>query len=1209
VTDLIQMLSKLFGLQIRGAKCAALTAANAGHMPCRMPRYARQAMSDPIEMCPPLQRHGCRGPLQSSNETVITSLPEMAGGDADRLPASGCGSVHAAALVALLAGILALSAAPASAATAAPGWTISSTAQPTNFAPGSTGNVYALTVMNSGGAPADGSSGPITVSDTLPAGLTATAISGTNAAGNDISSSCSLATVSCTLSSVVDPGGGIFIYVQVSVAPGTPGSVTNAATVSGGGATPASTTEATTVSSIPAGFGIQGFTTSVKDADGSLATQAGAHPYAASATFFLNTVPSGDGVDFLPAQNLKDAAVSLPPGFIGNPTSVPQCPRALFPPTAEQGCSADSQVGVATIFFSGSSWQQEPVYNMVPEDGAPADFAFQVEGIATHIVGQVRSGGDYGVTTLSPDLTELAPVTGFSLTFWGVPGDPSHDWQRGQRGNCGTGFGGSCGPGSPFTGIAAKPFLTNPTLCGPPLPTTLSADSWQSQGVFASPPPTLSPGPTGCDRLSFQPSVSLTPDTTQAGAPTGLSVDLSVPQTDSRTTLSTPELRNATVTLPPGMTVSPSAADGLQGCSDAQIDLSSAAPGSCPPASQIGTATIHTPLLDHPLLGDVYLGAPLCGPCTDADAVSGRMLRLFIEVDDPISGIVVKLPGTVSADATTGQLTASFKDNPQLPFDDLKLQFKSGPRAPLANPTRCGTYTTTTDLSPWSAPFTPDATPSSSFEIIGCGNPNQFSPSFTAGVQNVQAGAFSPFVLSFSRSDTDQELLSISVTLPPGLLAKLAGVPLCSDANANAGTCPATSQVGTVATGAGPGAQPFFVPGKAYLTGPYKGGPYGLAVVVPAVAGPFDLGTVVVRQSLRIDRTTAQVTAVSDPFPTILHGIPLRIRRVDVTVDRPSFMLNPTSCDPVAISGTLSSTGGLTATVTSRFQVGGCGELPFRPSFTVSTQGKTSKANGASVTVKLVQKHGEANIHKVNLQLPLALPSRLTTLQKACTEAQLNANPAGCPAGSNIGMATAVTPVLNVPLIGPAYLVSHGGAAFPDVEFVLQGEGVEVVLDGKTNIKKGITYSNFETVPDAPISSFETVLPEGPHSVLAAVGNLCTQSLVMPTTITGQNGAQLRQNTQIVVTGCGKPSIKITKATIKGNTLFLTVTTTQQGTVTVSGYGLKLIKKTLSAGAHQLEVSLTKNGRTARRHHKKTDVKAGVKDSNGSSSKTKTLKL
>jgi hypothetical protein len=446
------------------------------------------------------------------------------------------------------------------------------------------------------------------------------------------------------------------------------------------------------------------------------------------------------------------------------------------------------------------------------------------------------------------------------------------------------------------------------------------------------------------------------------------------------------------------------------------------------------------------------------------------------------------------------------------------------------------------------------------------------SPSFQAGTVSPLAGSYSPFVLKLSREDGSQRFAALNVTLPPGLTGKLAGVAECSEAQLAAAaarthlgegalelagpSCPASSQIGTLTVGAGSGA-PLYVGGHAYLAGPYKGAPFSIATITPAVAGPFDLGSVLVRAALYIDPDTAQVTVKSDPLPTILDGVPLDERSIEIDINRPEFNLNPTSCEPMVVTGQEISTLGQAAALSSRFQAAGCQGLPFKPSFTASTQGKASKANGASLTVKVSQTPGQANIRKVNLQLPIALPSRLTTLQKACTEAQFNANPAGCPEASFIGTAKATTPLLATPLTGPAILVSHGGAAFPDVEFLLQGEGVHITLDGKTDIKNGVTYSRFETVPDAPISSFETVLPQGPHSILGAFvkGNnnydFCAYTkpstvkkkvtirlhgqtrhvtrtvrkpaagqLLMPTTITAQNGAQVTQTTRIAVTGC-----------------------------------------------------------------------------------------
>jgi hypothetical protein len=541
------------------------------------------------------------------------------------------------------------------------------------------------------------------------------------------------------------------------------------------------------------------------------------------------------------------------------------------------------------------------------------------------------------------------------------------------------------------------------------------------------------------------------------------------------------------------------------------------------------------------------------------------MVKNYIEVKG--SGVDVKLQGTVEVGGhgphsretglQPGQLRVRFLENPQLPVSEIKVKVDGGPRAPLASPQSCGPATTTTLLEPWSTPAQ-NAEPTSTFNVLGCGASEPFAPSFTAGTVVPLAGSSSPFTLTLSRHDGEQDLSGVGVSTPPGLLGMLSHVQLCPEPQASDGACGPQSLIGHTQVAAGAGSSPLWEPGAVYLTGPYGGQPFGLSIVTSAKAGPFNLGNVIVRAAIHVDPSTSALTVTSDPLPQMVDGVPLRIQTVNVTIDRQGFMLNPTNCAQQQITGTVTGAlangaSGSTVPVSSPFAVAGCKGLPFKPLFTVSTQGRTSKANGASLTVKVAQRPGEANIHKVSLQLPLILPARLTTLQKACTEAQFNVNPAGCPSASVIGTATALTPVLNVPLTGPAYLVSHGGAAFPDVEFVLQGQGVTIILDGKTDIKKGITYSRFETVPDAPIGSFETNLPEGPHSALAANGDLCAQmrvvtvrkrvtrrvhgrirhvtrsvrqvaapSLLMPTTIVGQNGAQIQQSTPIKVTGCAK---------------------------------------------------------------------------------------
>jgi hypothetical protein len=485
----------------------------------------------------------------------------------------------------------------------------------------------------------------------------------------------------------------------------------------------------------------------------------------------------------------------------------------------------------------------------------------------------------------------------------------------------------------------------------------------------------------------------------------------------------------------------------------------------------------------------------------------------------------------------------TFLNNPQVPFDSLRLSFFGGPRAALVNPPLCGTYTTSTEMTPWSGGAS--ATPSWTFPITSgpggspCAASQPFSPSLVSGTESNQAGGFTPFSLTFDRSDGEQNMSRIQVKTPPGLLGTLAHVTLCAEPQAAQGTCGPESQIGHTTVGVGAGSNPFYVTGKVFLTGSYNGAPYGLAFVVPAVAGPLNLGVVVVRAAVNVDPHTAALTVTSEPLPQILQGVPLHIRAVNVTLDRPSFVFNPTSCDPLSIDAVMTSALGASVPVSTHFQATNCGALGFQPKFTVSTSGRTSRAHGASLDAKVIYPRGAqgtyANIAKVKVDLPKQLPSRLTTLQKACAAATFEANPANCPAASVVGIAKATTPILPVQLTGPAYFVSHGGEAFPSLIVVLEGYGVRVDLVGTTFISKaGITSSTFKTVPDVPVSTFELYLPEGPYSALAANGNLCTSKLAMPTAFVAQNGAVIHESTKIAVTGCPKAKAAKRKAKQSG---------------------------------------------------------------------------
>jgi hypothetical protein len=654
---------------------------------------------------------------------------------------------------------------------------------------------------------------------------------------------------------------------------------------------------------------------------------------------------------------------------------------------------------------------------------------------------------------------------------------------------------------------------------------------------------------TGCGALAFSGSMSMLPDTLEAGMPAGYDFNLHVPQANNPDSLSQPNVKRVVTALPMGTVVSPSSAVGLKACSDEQFFgpvaerglQRPAIPGDCPRDSQVGTVSIRTPALELPLTGDVYLATPDCEPCSPQDAQDGTMVRLFVQVvGEGASGIVVKLEGRTSLNQQAGQLTATFDSNPQLPFSDFKLTLGGGSRATLANPRVCGPVSTSLDMTPWSNPFTTDLLTTSPFEISqGCIS-QQFNPSFVAGTTNIQSGEYTPFTLSFGRNDADQFLNGLQMQMPAGLLGSLTGIPLCKEPDASQGTCGTGSLIGHTQVLTGPGQTPFLVTGgQVFLTETYKGAPFGLSIVVPAKAGPFTLsgttgtGNVVVRAAINVDPHTVALTVTSDPLPTALDGIPLQLKVVNITIDRPGFTLNPTNCAKTAITGTLSSKESGGAHVSSSFQVTNCAGLGFKPSFKVSTAGKTSRVTGASLDAKLTYPKGAkyANIAKVKVDLPKQLPSRLTTLQKACPAATFNANPASCPKDSIVGIARATTPILPVQLTGPAYFVSHGGEAFPNLIVILQGYGVRVDLVGDTFISKaGITSSTFSQVPDVPVSTFELYLPQGRDSALAANGNLCKSTLKMPTAFIAQNGATIRQTTPITVTGCDTKTRKAKKA-------------------------------------------------------------------------------
>jgi hypothetical protein len=868
-------------------------------------------------------------------------------------------------------------------------------------------------------------------------------------------------------------------------------------------------------------------------------TEAGAHPDFTT-TFKLKV--DGKGAPF---ARTRDIFIDLPPGLVGNPTVVKQCTVAQLQTV---GCPQDSQVGVTSVdVLDLAPNLLEPVFSMAPNNpNVVARFGFIAGLYPTYVDAEVRSSGsgaDYGVTAK----VEGAPAQGSLLraatTIWGVPADESHDTQRLTSEEGGQGV--TTVPPRK-SGLPRKSFLINPSRCGVPLKVGFRVDSYSLPDQFAGADAPLGTI-TDCSALGFEPELEGRPTTNVAEAPSGLDFDLHLPQEtiEDPDNVAEATLRDTIVNLPEGLVINPSGANGLDGCSPSQIGLTSSpgtsppvfngVPPQCPDASKLGAVEVNTPLLTHPLPGAVYAATPGQNPF-------GSLLAIYVVVKDPLSGLLIKLAGHVSPDPVTGRLTTTVEGAPPVPFGDFKLKFFGGAAAPLLTPALCGSYATTSVLTPWSAPDSgPPATPSDSYKIDqGAGGqpcatssgsqPN--SPFFEAGTQSPIAGAYSPFVVDLRREDGSQRFSTITLTPPPGLIGSLAGTAPCSEAalaaaaeKSGAGekaspSCPAASRLGTVVAAAGAGPAPYYTTGIAYLAGPYKGAPISLAIITPATAGPYDIGTIVVRSALYVNPVTTQITAVSDPIPQILQGIPLDVRSAQVNLDRPRFTLNPTSCNRMAFSGRLLSTIGSIAPLTSPFQVGECGRLNFKPKITIQLKGGTKRGDYQRLSATVTAKPGEANIARASVTFPHSAFLAQEHIRTICTRVQFAAHT--CPPGSIYGYATGTTPLLDGPVKGPVYLRSSPNP-LPDVVAALRGPDstpIEVELSGRVDSKNGGIRTTFDFVPDAPVSKFTVTMRGGKKSLFVNSRDLCGGTQRATVRLQAQNAKRLDLQ-PVVGNSCG----------------------------------------------------------------------------------------
>lgn len=738
-----------------------------------------------------------------------------------------------------------------------------------------------------------------------------------------------------------------------------------------------------------------------------------------------------------------------------------------------------------------------------------------------------------------------------------------------------------------FFGKSGGDFITNATSCPGHNTTTLKMTD--AEKVVVKSEFTTPIGLNGCGLVPFDPTFGLSAGAGESGSdqPDGISTSVGVPRNPAAA-IDNSQLKTASVKLPAGMTLNPSAAAGLTACTPTQARIHSSTAGTdCPASSVLGTVSLNVPTLpDGSLTGNIYLGTP-----PDGGAITGPPYIIYLDAESARYGVSVRIKGETFPNDTTGQVTTVFQENPEQPFTTATLNFKGGALAPIANPLTCAPEAAEGSFLPYTEIGAKTiATP---FAATGCAATIPFALSQTTSNQTGNAGGNTSYTFSLTRPEGNQYLAQVKTTLPAGLVGQIPKATQCTEAQASAepSQCPDSSQIGVASAIAGAGPTPFaFGGGKVYLTGPYQGAPFGLLITVPAVAGPFNLGEVKTRAKIEIDPYTARVTTTAD-IPTIQRGIPTRLRGVTVSINKQGFLLNPTSCAGMATESTVTSTDAATQKLSSPFQVGNCNLLKFKPAFKAVTSSRTSKANGASLETTLNEVPGQANVKSVKVQLPKVLPSRLTTLQKACPAATFEADYHHCPSGSFVGGSRANTPTLPGKLSGPAILVSHAAAAFPDLDLVMEANGVRSVLVGNTDIKNGITTTTFASTPDVPVSSITVNLPIGAHSALAATGNLCAVPLIMPTTMTGQNGTVVKQNTTIKVNTCG---VRVVGHKVVGSTAYITVQTYAAGRISGKGSGLATRFRKLSKAQKKVTIKVPLSRRAQSRHRPfKVKVRVG----------------
>ncbi len=894
--------------------------------------------------------------------------------------------------------------------------------------------------------------------------------------------------------------------------------------------------------SASADFGLKNLSFELEETGGVLLTEAGAHPFAVTTGLEVNSEVDPD-LGLVPEGAVKDLTIHFPPGLVGNPTAVERCSNDDF--TTMVGgsniCSDEAVIGKVELVvgFEEEEFYKVPLYNLHPPPGVAGKVGFTVLGVPVTIDVGVNPDPPYNLISTGTNVSQAIRFYGVKASVWGDPGSPLHDEERGR---CVVSPAADTCP----VDIPEKPFLTAPRSCTGPMQAPFETDSWQHPGAWLKYPVQTSSELSGCEDLPFAPEIEASPTTPSASSASGLRFDLDIEDEGLTSFGKGPagsDIKKAEVLLPEGFTVNPSSANGLEACSEAQLEKETASsePGDgCPQASKVGEVEVETPLLENTVLhGEVFVA-------TQDENPFKSMVALYMVIRDRKLGVIVKQPGRVELDPKTGQVKTTFGEPgfeiPQFPFSHLRFRFNEGKRAPLVTPPACGTYEVKATFTPWANPAAP-VTKTSDLEITTgpdggpCPSSSPFDPSFLAGSIDNTAGAHSPFYMRLARNDSDQTLTRFAAVLPPGVTGTLVGVGRCSDAAIEAArqktgamelafpSCPADSRVGSLTGGAGVGSELTWVPGSIYLAGPFTGDPLSIVAITPALAGPFDAGTVVVREGLTVDPESAEVIidgASSDPIPQILKGIPVRLRDLRINTDRPDFTLNPTSCEEEQTRASLSGTD-VTAERNSRYQASGCGALKFKPKLKIALKGGTRRTEHPELRSVLKPRPGDANIGKVSVTLPPTLFIDNAHISNPCTRVQFNAG--ACPKGSILGHARAFTPILDEPLEGPVYFRSNGGEReLPDVVADLHGV-FHVIAVGWVDSVKGRTRTRFVNVPDAPVSKIVLNLKGGKKGLLQNSANLCVKKRYVDLRLSGHNGRRY-DTRQALGISCRKKSGK-----------------------------------------------------------------------------------